>query len=125
MKNKNAPTIIFIISMLIVIGISVEVIIMRNLLVSGALAAIIVGAMYTVAAILLIAAACIRKLRVMTWICRIMIVGWLIFAFISSFSSVNEDALIIATIYIIAAILAMVFGELRHNHKPLHDKAKP
>jgi len=119
MKNKNVSNIIFIISMLIVIGISLEVIIVRNLLVSGALSALVVGAMYAAAATLLIVAAHIKKLRAVAWVCRIMVVGWLVFAFISSFSSANEDATLVAILYILAAVSAMVFGVLRHK---IHNK---
>jgi len=115
MKNKNVPNIIFIISMLIVIGISVEVTIRRNLLVFGVASAFTVGALYSIAATLLIVAAHIKKLRVVAWGCRIVVIGWIVFALSMAPSSANEDALIVGIIYTIAALSAMVFGILRHK----------
>jgi len=115
MKNKNVPNIIFIISMLIVIGISLEVIIRRNLLVSGVASALTIGAMYAIAATLLIVAAHIKKLRVVAWICRIVVSGWIVFALSMAPSSANEDAILVAVIYTTAAVSAMVFGALRHK----------
>jgi len=115
MKNRNAPNIIFIISMLIVVGISAEVTIRRNLLVSGVASALTVGALYAIAAILLMVAAHIKKLRAVAWVCRIVVIGWIVFALSMAPSSANEDAIIVAIIYSIAAVSAMVFGILRHK----------
>ena len=115
MKNKHIPNIIFIISMLIVIGISLEVTIMRNLLVSGALSALVVGAMYATAASLLIVAAHIKKWWAVAWVCRIVVIGWIVYAFSMAPSSANEDAIIVAIIYTIAVASAMVSGFLRHK----------
>jgi len=115
MKNKNVPNIIFIISMLIVIGISIEVTIVRNLLVSGVVSALVVGTLYAIAATLLIVAAHIKKLWAVAWVCRIVVIGWIVYAFSTVPSSVNEDAIIVGIIYTIAVVSAMVFGILRHK----------
>ena len=115
MKNKNVSNVIFIISMLVVIGVSVEITIVRNLFVSGVMSAFVVGVLYAAAATLLIAAARIKKLRIVAWICRIVVAGFLAFVFISSFPSVNEDAVVVAIIYAAATISAIISGILRHK----------
>ena len=114
MKNKNIPNVIFIISMLIYIGIAIEVIVVRNFLALGVASGLIVAALYVLSIALLIAASCIKS-KMWAMLCRIAVIGWLAFVFITSFSSVNEDATIIAIILTIAAGLAMVFGVLRHK----------
>jgi len=114
MKNKNIPNIIFIISMLIYTGIAIEVIVVRNFLVSGFASGLTVAALYTLSIVFLLVAACIKK-KLWATLCRIAVVGWLAFVFITSFSSANEDATIIAIILTISAVSAMVFGVLRHN----------
>ena len=114
MKNKNIPNIIFIISMLIYTGIAIEVIIVRNFLVSGVVSGLTVTAFYALSIACLIVATCIKK-KLWATLCRIAVIGWLAFVFITSFSSVNEDATIIATILTIVAVSAMVLGVLRHN----------
>jgi len=114
MKNKNTPNIIYIISVLIFTGIAIEVIVVRNFLVSGVVSALVVGALYALSIALLIIAACTKR-KLWAMICRIIVIGWLAFVVITSFSSANEDATIIATILTIAAVSAMVFGALRHK----------
>jgi len=114
MKNKNVPNIIFIISMLIYAGIAIEVIVVRNFLVSGVASGLAVTALYALSIAFLIVAACIKK-KLWATLCRIAVIGWLTFVFITSFSSVNEDATIVATILTIVSVSAMVFGVLRHK----------
>ena len=114
MKNKNIPNIIFIISMLIYTGIAIEVIVVRNFLVSGIASGFAVTALYALSIACLIVAACTKK-TLWAMFCRIVVIGWLAFVFITSFSSVNEDATIMAIILVIVALSAMVCGLLRHK----------
>jgi len=114
MKNKNIPNIIFIISMLIYTGIAIEVIVVRNFLAFGVASGLAVTALYALSIASLIASACIKK-KLWATLCRMIVLGWLAFVFITSFSSVNEDATIVAIILTIVAVSAMVFGVLRHN----------
>ena len=114
MRNKNIPNIIFILSMLIYTGMAIEVIVVRNFLALGVASGVAVAALYTLSISSMIIAASIKK-RLWATLCRIVVIGWLAFVFITSFSSANEDATIMAIILIIVAVSAMVFGALRHN----------
>ena len=71
------------------------------------------AALYGLSIALLIAASCIKN-KMWAMLCRIAVIGWLVFVIITSFSSINEDATIIALILTITAGLAMVFG-VRHK----------
>jgi len=114
MKSKNIPNIIFIISMLAYIGIAIEVTIVRNFLVFGLASGLTVGVLYALSIAFLILSVHIRK-ELWAMLCRIPVIGWLAFVFITSFSSSNEDATIVAVILAILAVSAMVFGTLRHK----------
>jgi len=100
--------------MLIYTGIAIEVTIVRNLLVFGIAPGLIVGGLYALSIAFLIGSAYIKK-KQWAMFCRIPVIGWLAFVFITSFSSSNEDATIVAVILSILAVLAMVFGVLRHK----------
>ena len=114
MKSKNTSNIIFIVSMLIYTGIAIEVIVVRNFLALGVASGLIVAALYSLSIACLIIAACIEN-KLWATLCRLVVIGWLAFVFITSFSSVNEDATIMAIILIIVAVSAMVFGVFRRK----------
>ncbi|MCL2567904.1 MAG: hypothetical protein FWE12_00490 [Oscillospiraceae bacterium] len=116
MKNKNLSNVIFVISMLIFTGIGAMMVV-RNIP-FGLAAVLLIGAINALVVILLLAAANGKK-KWWAVICRIVVIGWLIYAFIGSSTSTNEDAILFATIYTIAGVVAIVFGVLRHK---MHDK---
>ena len=116
MKNKNLLNIILIISVLIYTGIAIEATIVRNLLVFGIASGLTAGLLYALSIAFLIGSVCIKK-KLWAMLCRIPVIAWLAFVFITSFSSSNEDATVVAVILIILAALAMVFGVLRHKRQ--------
>ena len=116
MKNKDTPTIIFIVSMLVYTAIAIEVIVVRNFQASGITSGIVVALLYAISISFLLVAARTKK-KVWATICRIAVIGWLAFVFITSFSSVNNDATVLAVILTIVATSAMVSGALRHNEQ--------
>jgi len=116
MKRKNLSNVIFVISMLIFTGIGAMMVV-RNI--PFGLAAVLLMGAINVLVVLLLLAAANRKKKWWAVICRIVVIGWLIYAFIGASASANEDATLFATIYAIAGVVALVFGYLRHK---AHDK---
>ena len=74
--------------MMIYIAIAIEVIVVRNFLVSGVVSALVVGTFYALSIAFLIVAACTKK-KLWVVFCQIAVIGWLAFVFITSFSSIN------------------------------------
>jgi len=114
MKNKNIPNIIFIISMLIYTGMAIEVIVVRNFIALGIWQGLVIAGLYTLAIACLVIAAYTKK-KLLAIICRITVISWQAYVFITSFTSANEDATILSIISTTITISAMVFGVLRHN----------
>jgi len=112
MINKNLLNVIFIVSMLIVTGLGIMMVV-RNIP-YGIAAVFIMAAINALAVVLLFAAANIKK-KLWAVVCRIVVVAWFIYAAIGAFASANEDAPIFATIYVVAGVLAVVFGILRQK----------
>jgi len=112
MKNKNLANIIFVISILIFTGVGI-VMVARNIP-YGVGAVLLMSAINIFALTLLIVATNIQR-KLWAVICRIVVIGWLIYAFIGASASTNEDAIIFATIYAITGVSAIVFGILRNK----------
>jgi len=47
----------------------------------------------------------------------VVFIGWLVFALIQSTTSLNEDAVLLASIYTVLSLVALAFGWLRNKSK--------
>ena len=108
------PNIIFIISMLIFTGLGINMVI-RNIP-YGIWAVLIMTAVNALAIILLIVTPGLKK---KSWaiVCRIILIGWLVYGIYLSTHSANADATLLMAIYAIAGVLAIIFGIFRNKVK--------
>ena len=112
MKTKNLLNIMLSISMIIFTGLGIFMVV-RNI--PFGIAAMLVMAVINALAVILLILAATLKRKLWASICRMLIIGWLIYAFIGASSSANEDATLFAAIYAITGVSAIVFGILRHK----------
>ena len=80
------------------------------------------GAVVTVVAMYLVALAALsvvvfQKRKWLSIASSVVFIGWLVFAFIQSTTSLNEDAVLLASIYTVLSLVALAFGWLRNKGK--------
>ena len=80
----------------------------------GIEAIITVVALYLVA-LALLAVAIFQKRKWLAIPSGVLFIGWLVFAIAQSTTSANEDAVLLAVIYTIASLLALVMGWFRRK----------
>ena len=114
MKNKLLINIILVISSIVFVALSL-LMIMRNIPLG--IPSVIIMTILNALAITLLIVAISHKRKWLIMSCRVLFIAWLVFAINLSFSSANEDATLIMTIYAVSGVLIMLFGILRHKIK--------
>jgi len=113
MKIKKTIDVALIISVIVFIGSSVDMII-RNFRHKGFEAAIPVTILGLIVAFLIFGAINIKK-KWLGAVCGILLIAIFVFAGYQSTFSSNKDAMLAFFIYVIACVLIVLFGILRHK----------
>jgi len=111
-KQIKKINIVFAVSVAVITGLIVLSII-RNIP-YGTGAMLTIGIIQTTMLALIILAYLI-KFRILAILSRLVVVSWSIITVINSLSSTNEDAMIWASLYVIAEVTAIVCGILRRK----------
>jgi len=86
-----------------------------NFIHANLMSAFMVGSLYAVTGTLLFAASRATASQVFVWIYRIIVMGWLIFAFVSLIALVNTFEIILVIMYIISIISALIVGGMKRK----------
>jgi len=98
--------------MLIFTGVGIMMVV-RNI--PNGLASVLVMVVINTLAVIFLIVATNTKRKLRAVVCAIIVICWIVYAFIGSIASPNEDATIFATIYAVTGVLAIVFGILRQK----------